>query len=59
MRKLHHMYAWLFGYFWLPCPSCGAEFGGHEAGNGSMPSLKDASVRLVICGACSQRRERA
>lgn len=29
-RFLHRLYAWLFGYFWEPCPLCGREFGGHE-----------------------------
>ncbi|HEY5989109.1 MAG TPA: hypothetical protein VIV12_22420 [Streptosporangiaceae bacterium] len=30
-RRLHHWYAACGGYFWLPCPVCGREFGGHEA----------------------------
>lgn len=30
MRKLHKLYALLFGYSWLPCPVCGKYFGGHE-----------------------------
>lgn len=30
MRLLHKFYAWFMGYFWLPCPVCGKEFGGHE-----------------------------
>lgn len=29
-RRVHHRYAAWFGYFWLPCPLCGHEFGGHE-----------------------------
>lgn len=29
-RRLNHWYADLMGYFWLPCPLCGQEFGGHE-----------------------------
>ena len=29
-RLLNKIYANLFGYFWLPCPSCGKMFGGHE-----------------------------
>lgn len=33
MRLLHKIYAWFFGYFWLPCPVCGKEFGGHEVAN--------------------------
>lgn len=30
MRWYHKMYARFNGYFWLPCPICGKEFGGHE-----------------------------
>ena len=29
-RWFHRFYAWLFGYFWLPCPICKEYFGGHE-----------------------------
>ena len=29
-RWAHHAYAWTLGYFWIPCPRCGKEFGGHE-----------------------------
>jgi hypothetical protein len=29
-RAAHHWYALSFRYFWLPCPLCGREFGGHE-----------------------------
>lgn len=29
-RWFHRAYAAALGYFWLPCPACGAEFGGHE-----------------------------
>jgi hypothetical protein len=29
-RWLNHLWAGLAGYFWLPCPLCGKEFGGHE-----------------------------
>lgn len=30
-RLFNKLYANLFGYFWLPCPSCGQMFGGHES----------------------------
>jgi hypothetical protein len=30
MRFFHWLYAHLFNYFWLPCPICGKNFGGHE-----------------------------
>lgn len=29
-RRLNRWWANAFGYFWLPCPLCGFEFGGHE-----------------------------
>lgn len=29
-RWMHHLYAWLDGYFWTSCPLCGRAFGGHE-----------------------------
>ena len=29
-RWLARRYARLLGYFWLPCPVCRREFGGHE-----------------------------
>jgi hypothetical protein len=36
-RRLNHFYAWLHGYFWVPCPLCGRMFGGHEYGPVSVP----------------------
>lgn len=29
-RFLNKLYANAFGYFWLPCPVCKENFGGHE-----------------------------
>jgi hypothetical protein len=29
-RWAHRLYAWIFRYFWSPCPICGRHFGGHE-----------------------------
>lgn len=29
-RAANRAYALVGGYFWLPCPLCGQEFGGHE-----------------------------
>lgn len=31
-RFPNRVWAWLCGYFWLPCPECGEMFGGHEIG---------------------------
>lgn len=30
MQLLHRFYAWVFRYFWLPCPLCGEYTGGHQ-----------------------------
>ena len=29
-RWAHKIYAFMNGYFWLPCPICHEDFGGHE-----------------------------
>ncbi len=39
MKHLHKFYAWVFGYFWLPCPQCGCMFGGHQIGNGLLEGM--------------------
>ena len=30
LRIYHQLYALFHGYFWLPCPICSKNFGGHE-----------------------------
>ena len=49
MRTLNRIYAWLFGYFWLPCPVCGQMFGGHEIANCFTAALvgKDGRAQRV------------
>ena len=47
MRTLNRIYAWLFGYFWLPCPVCGREFGGHECGFGAL--IVDDGRAFGVC----------
>ena len=32
-RLYNRLYAFVNGYFWLPCPICEEEFGGHERGD--------------------------
>ncbi len=32
IRAYHWLRAAIGGYFWLPCPVCGENFGGHELG---------------------------
>lgn len=56
-RRPHHWYATAFGYFWLPCPLCGDEFGGHEwrtvrGLHSSIPGDRPGSGR-GICPRCT------
>jgi hypothetical protein len=57
-RWLHRLWARLFGYFWLPCPSCGRMFGGHEWGDrdgkvASIPS-EEQGISTGICPGCTR-----
>ena len=56
MRFLHRVYALLFGYFWITCPSCGRWFGGHENGGGTLWMSCDGMFRSgrVLCPKCPQ-----
>jgi hypothetical protein len=60
LRWAHRWYASAFGYFWLPCPLCGREFGGHEwrpvAGKvASVPDpLGGPSSSTCICPTCTR-----
>ena len=49
MRTLNRMYAWLFGYFWLPCHVCGRMFGGHEIANIFTAALITADGAYCVC----------
>lgn len=54
-RSLQELRATLGGYFWLPCPICGEDFGGHEwaatlqltdsRGTGVCPNCVDEAER--------------
>lgn len=47
------------GYFWLPCPCCGEEFGGHEwVTDGPLPgSVPDPAVPQQSWGICPKCTE--
>ena len=50
-RLFHQFYAWVFGYFWLPCPRCGRPFGGHEPSGGRVatsPGMGKMTCRNCI-----------
>ena len=48
-RWMHHLYANLFGYFWLPCPICHEYFGGHEVANIETISVPVGSRAYIVC----------
>jgi hypothetical protein len=54
-RWIARLAAWILGYFWLPCPSCGRDFAGFECGRRGMRTA-DGSCR-VCCRACDGRRD--
>jgi len=60
LRALNRIYAALLGYFWLPCPICGQEFGGHEwlwkDGDIDRASVAapDGKTRIGICPDCTR-----
>jgi hypothetical protein len=56
MRLLHRLWAWAAGYFWLPCPVCKQEFGGHEWPQGFLRTGENEG--LIVCPRCEIRRRR-
>jgi len=56
MRLWHRFYAWVFGYFWLPCPLCGRYFGGHEKGTGDLMDCWNSG--RTVCPDCAKEAER-
>ena len=55
MRLLDNLYANLMGYFWLPCPVCGIEFGGHEIVQTEPLVSHDGSAHVVCSHACGKK----
>lgn len=54
-RWLQKLYALLFGYFWIPCPTCGNMFGGHEWGASLMISWRRG---IATCPECVEETRR-
>jgi hypothetical protein len=54
-RTWHRRYANRNGLFWIPCPQCGREFGGHEVcGRIQDPDYPDDPSRGVgVCALCA------
>jgi hypothetical protein len=57
-RFIQQAYAYVFGYFWLPCPICRRMFGGHEIAEGEilMDSWNGGSSVCVECGDEARKR---
>ena len=53
-RTLNCIYAFIFGYFWVPCPLCNKKFGGHEW-IGSLQTSPGGGVG--VCCNCSEKAE--
>lgn len=56
-REYNKQFALNNGYFWLPCPLCGQEFGGHEwekESNGKKTAIKtdEPAIGKGICPDC-------
>lgn len=54
-RWIHHLRADMLGYFWLPCPVCGRDFGGHEIARRRDPHaalMTSPSRGLTVCNRC-------
>lgn len=56
-RWCHQLYAFIFRYFWFPCPVCDRYFGGHEWR--TMDVLTVNGEELAICPACGKDRATA
>lgn len=52
MRILNRLFAWVFGYFWLPCPICKKMFGGHEVFIYSKIAHVDGH-NFTVCRSCN------
>lgn len=51
-RQANRAYAAAAGHFWIPCPRCGVEYGGHERSHHPSFGLPTAQ-RGVVKGVCN------
>ena len=56
LRRFHHAYAAKHGFYWRPCPQCGREYGGHEAGKNVPDPSRGPGCGMAICSKCSRKR---
>jgi hypothetical protein len=57
-RFLNQIYAFVLGYFWLPCPVCGNYFGGHECGGGGIPLSMGHGKMVCYRKECNEEGDR-
>lgn len=55
-RRFHRWFAFLSGYYWLPCPLCGREYGGHEHGERIPDQSRGEGYAVLICSECTRTR---
>ena len=51
-RLLNKLFANFFNYFWLPCPLCGENFGGHEWNKPNQSIMTSWSSGDGVCPNC-------
>lgn len=56
-RFLNRVYAWIRGYFWIPCPICKRGFGEHEWIQGNELWLTDRDS-VAVCPRCAEEAAR-
>jgi hypothetical protein len=58
MRTMNKLFAWVAGYFWMPCPLCKQYFGGHEwrdiDGRSSAIRVAGEGCGTGICPDCTR-----
>lgn len=54
-EKIREAKARLGGYFWMPCPFCGAMFGGNEWADGNTVYFESGSGAGVCSKRCADR----
>lgn len=58
-RAANERYAYIHGYYWLPCAICGDMYGGHEAGDQPLYNDKYGASGHLICykAECAKQAE--
>ncbi len=56
-RLWNYLYASAHGYFWLPCPICGENFGGHELKHGGS-LMTSINTGRGVCSNCAEEAKR-